>query len=561
MLMPRLDISGWTTRITDGDIARYAASGYWSGETIHEKLWERAAEKPDAVAIHLEHAPPVTFGQIAEDAIAVARALSAQGLVPGDVISFQLPNWHEAAAINAAASALGLVVNPIVPIYRGAECLHILQDARTKLLFIPETIRGFDYRGMIDGLRPLLPDLRAVVVVRPVHDSWEQSGAIPYDAFIAAGKDQPVEWPKVDPNAVKLVLYTSGTTGRAKAVLHTHNTLAASRMAGVRYWRVGPGDVMFMPSPVTHITGYSLALELPILEDIQAALMLRWEAGAAVDYIDRVGATLTVGATPFLQELIAEVERRGQRLPSLRMFACGGAAVPPDLIRAGNRVFAHCRCHRMYGSTEAPAITRGWMGEGEEERAAVTDGKIMGWEVLVLDADGVPLPNGQDGEIAARGPALTVGYGDPAQTAESFTEDGYFLTGDLGHITPDGAILITGRKKDLIIRGGENLSAKEIEDVLHRHPGIREAAIVSMPHARLGESVCAYVIAADAAAPPGFAEITAFIAAAGLARQKFPERIEIIDDFPRTPSGKIRKDVLRTMIRELLTLEAQGERP
>jgi acyl-CoA synthetase (AMP-forming)/AMP-acid ligase II len=553
--MARPDPSLWRTRVTDDDIARYGASGDWSDETIHERLWARAAEKPDAIFIHLENAPPATFGQVADDAVAAARAMAALGLVPGDVVSFQLPNWIETAAINAAASALGLVVNPIVPIYRGAECLHILQDARTKLLFIPEAIRGFDYRTMIDGLRPLLPDLRAVVVARPEHSRWEGSDAIGYEEFIAAGKHHPVAWPKVDPNAVKLVLYTSGTTGRAKGVLHTHNTLAASRKSGVRYWGVGRGDVMFMPSPVTHITGYSLALELPILEDIEAALMLRWEAGAAIDFIEKTGATLTVGATPFLQELIAEAERRGTRLPSLRMFACGGAAVSPDLIRQGNRVFERCRCHRMYGSTEAPAITRGWMGPGEEELAASTDGKIIGWEVVVLDADGRRLPQGQDGEIAARGPALTVGYADAQQTAEAFTADGYFLTGDLGHVTPDGAIVITGRKKDLIIRGGENLSAKEIEDVLHRHPAIREAAIVSMPHARLGESVCAYVIAADPENPPGFAEITAFVAASGMARQKFPERMEIVAEFPRTPSGKIRKDVLRTTIRDLLARE------
>jgi acyl-CoA synthetase (AMP-forming)/AMP-acid ligase II len=517
---------------------------------VHEGAWERARDVPDEVAFYLEDAPPVTFGAVAREARALANGMAQLGLRAGDTVSFLLPNWLEAVPINIAASALGLAVNPIVPIYRDAECLHILKDSGARLLFVPESWRGFAYADMIHGLRDRLPSLEHVIVVH-----GNAADASSYEALLRKGEDRDVPLPDVDPDAVKLVLYTSGTTGPAKAVLHSHRSLAASRGAGAEYWRPSADDVVFMPSPVTHITGYSLAVEWPFFAPVKAALMLRWEAGAAIDYIERVGATLTVGATPFLQELVAEARRRGTGVPSLRMFACGGAAVPPDLIRLANTVLTNCRCHRMYGSTEAPAVTRGWMDAGEEELAATTDGRIIDWDVAVRDSAGGPCPVGSDGEILVRGAGLFLGYRDAAQTEASFSADGYFLTGDIGHVTEEGAICITGRSKDIIIRGGENLSAKEIEDVLHRHPAIAEAAAVSMPHARLGESVCAFLIIAEAAATPRFDELVQFVAGAGLARQKIPERIEIVQSFPRTPSGKIRKDQLRAMIREQLARE------
>ncbi len=523
---------------------------------VHEAAWARAREMPDEVAFYLEDAPPVTFGAVAREARALANAMAQLGLRAGDTVSFLLPNWREAVPINIAASALGLAINPIVPIYRDAECLHILKDAGTRLLFVPELWRGFAYADMIQGLRDQLPALEHVIVVRP-----QRAGASSYEEFVRKGEGRDTPLPDVDPDAVKLVLYTSGTTGPAKAVLHSHRTLAASRAEGAAYWRVSEGDVVFMPSPVTHITGYSLAVEWPFFAPVKAALMLRWEAGAAIDYIERVQATLTVGATPFLQELVAEARRRGTGVPSLRMFACGGAAVPPDLMRLANATFTNCRCHRMYGSTEAPAITRGWMDAGEEELAAVTDGRIIDWDVAVRDSAGAPCSVGTDGEILVRGPGLFIGYRNAAQTAASFSPDGYFMTGDIGHVTAEGAICITGRSKDIIIRGGENLSAKEIEDVLHRHPAIAEAAAVSMPHARLGECVCAFLILSDAAAAPQFDELVRFVASSGLARQKIPERIEIVQSFPRTPSGKIRKDQLRATIREMLAREAGAQVP
>ncbi|HLY53976.1 MAG TPA: AMP-binding protein, partial [Stellaceae bacterium] len=270
--------------------------------------------------------------------------------------------------------------------------------------------------------------------------------------------------------------------------------------------------------------------------------------------IDRYEVKATVGATPFLQELLDAAEAAGSRLASLKAFACGGAPVPPSLIRRANGLFASGRAFRVFGSTEAPLVTMGFMGPGEAELAAVTDGKIIDYEVKIADEDGVALPTGEDGEILARGPSLFLGYLDAKQTADAFDAEGYFRTGDVGHRTADEAIVITARKKDLIIRGGENISPKEIEDALHRHPNIQEAAAVSMPHARLGETVCVYVVA-RAGAQPTLATVTEHLGRLGIAKQKYPERLELVEEFPRTPAGKIRKDVLRARIAVAIGLD------
>jgi len=279
--------------------------------------------------------------------------------------------------------------------------------------------------------------------------------------------------------------------------------------------------------------------------------MERWNAAEAVDIIEREQVSASMGATPFLHELLDEATRRGLRLPSLRLFACGGAEVPPALIRRAGEVLENCRAFRVFGSSEAPLVTLGFVRDGTTALAAETDGEVVHYEVRIVDDDGRALPPGQEGEICVRGPAMSLGYANPDQSAESFDAQGFFATGDLGRLTPERAIVITGRKKDLINRGGEKISAKEVEDILHRHPAISEAAVVSMPHERLGETVCAYVVV-KAGHSLGLDELLDSVAQAGVARQKYPERLVVVERFPRTASGKVRKDQLRLDIRARL---------
>ena len=513
---------------------------------------DKALTSPEAVAIYLEDGNHIQFSSIFTEAMSLAASLSGLGLKAGDVISFQLPNWREAVAIDIAAVWLGLVVNPVIPIYRDRELAFILADSRCRCLFIPGVYRGHDFPEMIERLSDQLPNLQHVISVR-YEDAG--NGLLRYEDLIQEQGGPTPEKQPTDMAALKLIMYTSGTTGRAKAVRHSHQSLARAIDNGVEAWELGAEDVMLMPSPVTHITGFANGIEQAFISDCKTAFMERWDVNQAATYIERVGATGCVSATPFLQELVEKAQRDSLDLPTLRFFACGGASVPPTLITDAHRVFANCRAFRVYGCTEAPLITVGFLKPEEESLAATTDGRINNWDVLIIDDEGQSLAQGNDGEILVKGPALMLGYGEEQQTSRAINDQGYFATGDIGHITPEGAIVITDRKKDIIIRGGENISAREIEDVLHGHEMISEAAVVAMPHARLGEGVCVFLVMRDSATLE-MPELQVFLQATGLAKQKWPQRIEMTEALQKTASGKVKKDVLRKQVAVLIEAEA-----
>ncbi len=525
----------------------FAGRGLWAEKTIADLAVALADADPD-FTIYASEDARLSRAHLIADAEALAVAMADLGLVAGDVVSFQTPNWIEAGILNLAAAMSGLVVNPIVPIYRDAEVGGMLADCRAKLFFVAGSFRNYDFAAMTERLRPSLPDLEHVVIVRG-------EGALTFDALVASGRGRSFARPQVDASSVKMLLYTSGTTGRPKAVLHSHNTLNRILDQSSRHWGMRPGDVIIMPSPVTHVSGYGNGLEMPFVAGTSTLLMEAWNAADAVRPIDQHKVAGTVAATPFLTELANTAAAAGSRLPSLRFFACGGAAVPADVIPAANKAFENCKAFRVFGSSEVPLVTFGYPAAADERLAATTDGAIIDYEVRIVDDNEQDLPAGSEGEILARGPAMFLGYTDPQQTADAISADGYFRTGDIGCITPEGALLITGRKKDLIIRGGENISAKEIEDVLATHPSVKEATVVAMPHERLGEGICAYIILRDGHEGDAKA-LAAHVQASGLAKQKTPERFEFVADFPRTASGKIRKDVLRSEIKDKVAAEA-----
>jgi acyl-CoA synthetase (AMP-forming)/AMP-acid ligase II len=546
------DISGWKIQWDEDRAAQWMREGKWFNRTVADAARALAAEEPGRVTL-VCGGRDVTAAEVWRGATRLAEALRQRGFKAGDVLAFQTPNWHEAAFINVAACLLGVVVCPIVSIYRNREVELILSDSRAKGIFVAESFRGFDFAAMLARMRPALPHLRSVWTVRG-------SGAGVADGDLAELIDSapvpaPANLPAVSPDAIKLVLYTSGTTGRPKAVLHSHNSLVRATLMCARHWGIAPGDTTLMPSPVTHVTGFSHALEMPFHGGTRCVLMEKWDARQAADIIDREKVVFTIGATPFLQELMDVAEASGRTLPSLRLFPCGGAAVAPEIIYRVARVLPNCRAFRVYGSSEAPMITLGFCGAGQERLAAETDGEVIDYDVKVVDLEGHALPVGQEGELRARGPSLFLGYADPAHSAEAFDAEGYFKTGDIGYLTAERAVVFTGRIKDLINRGGEKISAKEVEDLLHQHPAVLGAAVVAMPHARLGETVCAYVIrrpdcSVDAAG------IHALLDAAGVAKQKYPELILFVEHLPTTASGKVKKDLLRADVRERLAKAA-----
>jgi len=488
-----------------------------------------------------------SFADLSRHAAGLAADFRERGLGPGDVVSMQLPNWYEALPIMLATAMTGCVLNPIVPIYRDAEVGFILRDASTRLFVIPESFRSFDFLAMARRLAATGAPGAAVATVRGSPQSAEHlsfgSGSAARELSSPRGKDDP--W---------LLMYTSGTTGRAKGVLHSSSTLTAELEAMADYWQVTADDVILMPSPLTHITGYLCGYELPLRTGARVVLMDRWDAAAAVDLIERHGVTMVVAATPFLTELVDQAEARATDLPSLRLFPCGGAPVAPDLINRAHRVLRNCLATRVYGSTEAPTITLGVQSRQEARAAAETEGKVVGHDIRLRRVDGSDAAPGEEGEVVTRSAELFIGYLNPEDEAGAFTPDGFFRTGDLARYDEAGMLVITGRKKDLIIRGGENIAPKEIEDVLLGHPGIVEAAVVAAPSARLGEVPWAFVVARQSD-PIDEVAFRAHVAAAGLARQKWPERYVAVASLPRTAAGKVRKDLLRADAADLAAIQ------
>jgi acyl-CoA synthetase (AMP-forming)/AMP-acid ligase II len=537
----RQDVGGWQVRWNDQLAAQAVKEGDWPNKTVAEYARDRARDDPDRILL-VEGELELTSGQLYQRALHVAGWLLESGCRPGDVISFQLPNWWEAAVINIAAAMIGVVVNPIVPINRDAEVGYMLAASRSKVIFIPERFRTFDYAAMMNRLLPVLAPATRVVIVRGstgIFESFEQilRNAIPL---------QDIQ--SVDPDAVKLLMYTSGTTGRPKGVLHSHNTIHADSVKMKPAMQLTADDRTFSPSPVTHVSGYLWALNMPFYGNVPTVMVDIWEPERAFDLIKLYGCTFALGATPFLQDLVAIARARGEALEKLRYYLCGGASVPPSLIYEAAEVFPNCIPWRNFGATEAPTMTRPPVSREDLRLGAETDGRLYRAEVKVVDAStGQPVSFGEEGEILVREPSMALGYAQIEDNADAYDEDGYFRMGDLVRLVDGDHVVCTGRKKDLIIRAGENISAKEIEDVIFQSARVADVAVVSMPSRKTGEAVCAFIVPVAREDAPTFDEVAEMTRLAGLARQKTPEHVEIVAELPKTASGKVRKDMLRTL--------------
>ena len=546
------DAGGWFLRWDDERAVRLKAEGAWADKTIADYAADWLAREPDKILV-TDRDRDYTVRQLWDRAQKLARALVQRGYRPGETISFQLPNWVEAVEVNLAAAMAGLVVNPIVPIYRENEVAFMLQDSRSRAIFVPGVFRKFDYREMMARVTPELHDDFHVIVLRD-----EPGAATSYEALLAEA-DEATELPGADPDAIKMIMFTSGTTGRAKGVLHSHNTLQAENRCRLTHLDLTPDDVMFNPSPVTHVTGALYSLCLPFTVGVRTVMLDIWDPEIGFKMMRDNHVTGIVAATIFLQGLVDVAKSRGETLLDLRFFLCGGAQVPPDLIREAARVFPNCIPSRIYGSTEVPCITAGVNTRENLELAAETDGQIWLADARLVDPqDGTPVTPGEEGEVVTNAPQMFLGYTHPEDNDGAFNKDNYFKMGDLGRLVEGDFITVTGRKKDLIIRAGENLSPKEVEDILFSHPDIADISIVAMPDKRTGEKACAFVIPHEGRSVT-LESIADYLITAGTAKQKIPEWLEIVTEFPRTSVGKVRKDLLRTTAREIAEKEAGGQ--
>jgi cyclohexanecarboxylate-CoA ligase len=517
-------------------LARWEAEGLRTRERLGWVLPAAARRAPDDVAVITADGPPCTFGELAVQADAIAATLLAAGIGAGDVVTWMLPNAVTAVATAAAIWRIGAISNPVVPIYRRREVAFIVGQLRPAAVLAAVEVRGRALCAEIDeALADAGHEPRLRLAFAGAHPGWTTGLA---DAPLGADV-QPAE-----ADAPALVLYTSGTTSEPKGVVHSSATLLQEAASMVQSWALTHRDTIMMASPLTHITGMLQGLIIPCRVGAPVVLLDRWDPERCVALIEREHVTYMAGATPFLQGILDAYERRGGR-PSLRQFCCGGAAVSPALIERADAL--GIAAHRSWGLTEFPS---GGLARPTDplDRRARTDGRIgHGIEAEAVDDARRPLPVGSEGELRLRGPERMLGYVDASRNAEVLDEDGWVYTGDVGIVGTDGFITVTGRLKDIINRGGEKFSAREIEEDLLAHPAVHDVAVIALPEPRLGEQVCAVVVPTAGATVDPEALVT-FLADRGLARQKLPTRIEVVDDLPRTASGKVQKHLLVTSL-------------
>jgi cyclohexanecarboxylate-CoA ligase len=522
-------IGGRSIRWDDERAADAYARDWWVRGTLADSLRDAARRTPQRVAM-VDGDRWLNCQSLCRQATTLANALHAR-IPPGSVVSFMLPNWHEAAVIYLGATLAGMVANPILPSLRDRELRFILEDADSRMVFVPSSFARHDYTAMLARVTAQLESPPDVVVVR----GEPGAGQAPF-APLLVERPAARALPTLDPDAVRMILYTSGTTGRPKGVLHTHNSIYALIRQIREHWFVEPGDRFLVASPLAHIGGSIYAFECPLLLGTTAVLMDRWNGDDAVELIATRRCTHMAGATPFLEQTLAAAQRAGTRLPGLKLFICGGASVSPSLIHRAAAYFESSVVSRVYGSTEVPVTTIG--SPRHADHAADTDGHVGVADVKLVA-----------GEIRVRGPQMLVGYQHRQDEVEAFDDEGYFRTGDLAHWVDDEYLVVTGREKDIIVRNGENISPKEVEDILTGHPGIAEIAIVGLPDDRTGERACAVVVPAVTPGPD-VTSLRDFLADSGVARFKAPEQVIIWDVLPKNDAGKILKHQIKAALME-----------
>ena len=531
--------------------AQMAARGLWRDKTINDYLERCVAAHPDKPALAARRVEDgsmrrFTWRELATMADRIAVGLARLGIGRNDVVACQLPNWWQFTALYLACSRIGAVLNPLMTIFRERELGFMLSHGRAKVMVAPKVFRGFDYAGMLAGMRAALPDLAQVLIVggegpdsfeaRLSDPPWEREP----DAARILGASRP------GPDDVTQLIYTSGTTGEPKGVMHTANTLMSNIVPYAARLKLSADDVVLMASPMAHQTGFMYGLVMPVVLGGRAVLQDVWDPATAVALIRDEGATFTMASTPFLTDLAKAVADDGKGVPTLRSFLCAGAPIPGPLVERA-RASLGAKIVSAWGMTENGAVTT-TLPEDDDERSINTDGcPLPGMEVRVLDLDDKPAAPGAEGRLQVRGCSNFGGYLKRPRLNATDAE-GWFDTGDMARVDERGYIRICGRSKDVIIRGGENIPVIEIEALLYKHPSVASVAIVAYPDERLGERACAF-----ATLRPGtqlsFQDMTAFLAAQKIARQYIPERLEIRDALPATPSGKIQKFKLREMLK------------
>ena len=534
--------------------AAYRQQGLWGDASLADYWQQTARAMPDKIAVVDNHGASYTYSALDHAASCLANWMLAKGIESGDRIAFQLPGWCEFTVIYLACLKIGAVSVPLLPSWREAELVWVLNKCQAKMFFAPTLFKQTRPVDLILPLQNQLPQLQQIVGVdklAPATSSLSLSQIIadniPLTTAITTHGDE-----------LAAVLFTSGTEGLPKGVMLTHNNILASERAYCARLNLTWLDVFMMPAPLGHATGFLHGVTAPFLIGARSVLLDIFTPDACLALLEQQRCTCMLGATPFVYDLLNLLEKQPADLSALRFFLCGGTTIPKKVARECQQ--RGIKLLSVYGSTESSphAVVN---LDDPLSRFMHTDGyAAAGVEIKVVDDARKTLPPGCEGEEASRGPNVFMGYFDePELTARALDEEGWYYSGDLCRMDEAGYIKITGRKKDIIVRGGENISSREVEDILLQHPKIHDACMVAMSDERLGERSCAYVVLKAPHHSLSLEEVVAFFSRKRVAKYKYPEHIVVIEKLPRTASGKIQKFLLRKDIMRRLTQDACEE--
>ena len=534
--------------------AAYRQQGLWGDASLADYWQQTARAMPDKIAVVDNHGASYTYSALDHAASCLANWMLAKGIESGDRIAFQLPGWCEFTVIYLACLKIGAVSVPLLPSWREAELVWVLNKCQAKMFFAPTLFKQTRPVDLILPLQNQLPQLQQIVGVdklAPATSSLSLSQIIadntPLTTAITTHGDE-----------LAAVLFTSGTEGLPKGVMLTHNNILASDRAYCARLNLTWQDVFMMPAPLGHATGFLHGVTAPFLIGARSVLLDIFTPDACLALLEQQRCTCMLGATPFVYDLLNLLEKQPADLSALRFFLCGGTTIPKKVARECQQ--RGIKLLSVYGSTESSphAVVN---LDDPLSRFMHTDGyAAAGVEIKVVDDARKTLPPGCEGEEASRGPNVFMGYFDePELTARALDEEGWYYSGDLCRMDEAGYIKITGRKKDIIVRGGENISSREVEDILLQHPKIHDACVVAMPDERLGERSCAYVVLKAPHHSLSLEEVVAFFSRKRVAKYKYPEHIVVIEKLPRTASGKIQKFLLRKDIMRRLTQDVCEE--
>lgn len=534
--------------------AAYRQQGLWGDASLADYWQQTARAMPDKIAVVDNHGASYTYSAIDHAASCLANWMLAKGIESGDRIAFQLPGWCEFTVIYLACLKIGAVSVPLLPSWREAELVWVLNKCQAKMFFAPTLFKQTRPVDLILPLQNQLPQLQQIVGVDKLAPA---TSALSLSQIIADNTPLTMAI-TVHGDELAAVLFTSGTEGLPKGVMLTHNNILASEQAYCARLNLTWQDVFMMPAPLGHATGFLHGVTAPFLIGARSVLLDIFTPAACLALLEQQRCTCMLGATPFVYDLLNLLEKQPADLSALRFFLCGGTTIPKKVARECQQ--RGIKLLSVYGSTESSphAVVN---LDDPLSRFMHTDGyAAAGVEIKVVDDARKTLPPGYEGEEASRGPNVFMGYFDePELTARALDEEGWYYSGDLCRMDEAGYIKITGRKKDIIVRGGENISSREVEDILLQHPKIHDACVVAMPDERLGERSCAYVVLKAPHHSLSLEEVVAFFSRKRIAKYKYPEHIVVIEKLPRTVSGKIQKFLLRKDIMRRLTQDVCEE--